>query len=72
MHVIDVQPLAAIIFISVLQVPADEAVEVKQEPKIDFTYSGQQQLDLGFGPSGRQSEQHAKTLSWARLKKVRS
>ena len=54
------------------QVPADEVVEVKQEPKIDFTYSGQQQLDLGFGPSGRQSGQHAKTLSWARLKQARS
>ena len=53
------------------QVPAEEVVEVKQEPKIDFTYSGQQRLDLGFGPSGRQSGQDAKTLSWARLKQVR-
>ena len=52
------------------QVPAEEVVEVKQEPKIDFTYSGQQRLDLGFGASGRQSLQQAKTLSWARLKQV--
>ena len=70
LHVGDAQPVAEMTFSA--QVPADVVAEVKQEPKIDFTYSGQQRLDLGFGPSGRQSGQRAKTLSWARLKQARS
>lgn len=53
-----------------LQVPADEVIEVKQEPKIDFTYSGQQKLDLGFGPLGTSSAQPVQTLSWERLRRV--
>lgn len=53
-----------------LQVPADEVVEEKQEPKIDFTYSGQQKLDLGFGPSGSRPAQPVQALSWARLRQV--
>ena len=45
-------------------------VEVKHEPKIDFTYSGQQKLDLGFGASGGGPAQPAQALSWERLRKV--
>ncbi|CAL5224911.1 g7676 [Coccomyxa viridis] len=51
-------------------VPADEVVEEKQEPKIDFTYSGQQTLDLGFGPSGSRPAQPAQALSWPRLRQA--
>lgn len=55
-----------------VQVPADEVLEIKQEPKIDFTYSGQQKLDLGFGPSGNSGpQQPVQVLSWERLRKVR-
>ena len=50
--------------------PADEVIEEKQEPKIDFTYSGQQKLDLGFGPSGSRPAQPVQALSWARLRQV--
>ena len=53
-----------------LQVPADKVVEEKQEPKIDFTYSGQQTLDLGFGPSGSRPAQPVQALSWPRLRQV--
>ena len=45
-------------------------VEEKQEPKIDFTYSGQQKLDLGFGSSASRPAQPAQALSWARLRQV--
>ncbi len=45
-------------------------IEEKQEPKIDFTYSGQQTLDLGFGPSGSRTAQPAQALSWPRLRQV--
>jgi hypothetical protein len=54
------------------QVPADEVVEVKHEPKIDFTYSGQQKLDLGFGASGGSPAQPVQALSWERLRQVYS
>ena len=46
---------------------------MKQEPKIDYTYSGQKKLDLGFGfgtaaPAAVQDS--AKQLSWERMRKV--
>ena len=53
-----------------LQVPADEVVEVKHKPKIDFTYSGQQKLDLGFGAFGGSPAQPDQALSWERLRQV--
>lgn len=53
--------------------PADSAVEEKQEPKIDFTNSGEKKLDLGFGfgtakPADAQAT--AKQLSWERMRKA--
>ena len=55
------------------QVPADGGVEVKQEPKIDYTYSGQKKLDLGFGfgtAASAAALDSAKLLSWERMRKV--
>lgn len=56
-----------------MQVPADEAAEGKQEPKIDYTYSGEKKLDLGFGfgtAAPAAARESAKQLSWERMRKV--
>ncbi len=54
------------------QVPVDEVLEEKQEPKIDFTYSGQKKLNLGFGPRRPPGpgQPGSRQLSWERLRKV--
>ena len=56
-----------------MQVPADTTVEEKQEPKIDFTYSGQKKLNLGFGfgtAKPADAQDSFKQLSWERMRKV--
>ncbi|BDA47164.1 probable DmX-like protein 2 at C-terminar half [Coccomyxa sp. Obi] len=67
------QSTGALLDACMAMVPANEEVEVKQEPKIDFTYSGQKKIDLGFGfgtaaPAAAQDS--AKQLSWERMRKA--
>ena len=47
--------------------------EESQEPKIDFTYSGEKKLDLGFGfgtAKPADARDAAKQLSWERMRKA--
>lgn len=56
-----------------MQLPPEEAPEVKAEPKIDFTYSGQKKVDLGFGPSAAAAPaalQGPPPLTWEAMRKV--
>lgn len=53
--------------------PDEAALEEKHEPKIDYTYSGQKKLDLGFGFSteaSRPAQDMSNQLSWERMRKV--
>ena len=48
-------------------------MEEKQEPKIDFTYSGEKKLDLGFGfgtAKPADAQDTTKQLSWERMRKA--
>ena len=55
------------------QLPPEELPEARAEPKIDFTYSGQKKVDLGFGPStaaAPASLQGPPLLTWEAMRKV--
>ena len=50
--------------------PSEAPPEVKVEAKIDFTFRGEQKLDLGFGVRGGQRQ--AESMSWEALRKAGS